>query len=183
LQVLRGWPILAPMRLPLLSFLLVAALPAAAQVYKGVGPDGRPIFTDRPLQNTEPVLLPRSSQRPVPADAPDPPGGDRGFLGSYDAFELLAPEDGVTIRDANGSVTVSLLLDPPLLAGHRLSIDVDGVAAAGDLGDRTQLVLSGVNIGSHRLQARVLDDAGNVVAATAVVHFHLRPPLPAGSLP
>jgi len=165
------------------SLLLAVVLPAGAQVYKSIGPDGRPIFTDRPLPDAQSLVLPRP-RHSVPAESgPAQQPGESGFLGSYDAFEIVAPADGDTIRDADGNVMVSLLLDPPLLAGHRLSVEVDGVAASGDLAGRTQMRLQGVHMGSHLLLARVFDDAGNVVAATSSVHFHLREPLPAGSLP
>jgi hypothetical protein len=168
----------------LLPFLfLVPALSVGAQVYKSVGPDGRPVYTDRPLPDAQ--ALPISTpQRPAPeATDLDASPNEQGFLGAYDAFAIVAPDDGATIRNPDGVVGVSLLLDPPLLGGHRLSLDVDGVAATGDLGARTQLQLQGVTVGSHRLMAVIRDESGAVVASTPLVNFHFRAPLPPGSLP
>jgi hypothetical protein len=168
----------------LLPLLLVLALPASAQVYKSVGPNGRPIYTDRPLPDAQALFVPMHRRDPAPtATDPGTPPTERGFLGAYDAFAIVAPDEGATIRNADGVVGVSLLLDPPLREGHRLSLDVDGVAAAGDLGARTQLQLQGVTVGSHRLMAVIRDESGTVVASTPLVNFHFRAPLPPGSLP
>jgi len=166
-----------------LCILFLISIPAAGQVYKGTDSDGRPLYTDRPLPDTTPLALPARPQ--ASSDQPDPEGAstENGFVGPYQSFEIVAPEAGATIRDAEGRVAVSLLVDPPVQSAHRLSVEVDGVPATGDLEDRTQLELSGLGLGSHQLQVRLLDESEAVVAATPVIHIHIRQPLPEGSLP
>jgi hypothetical protein len=159
-------------------------LTPAADVYRSIGPDGRPVFTDRPLPDATRLPLPgggvpvENSSIPPPAEVPE-----RGFFGSYESFEIANPQEGATIRNKDGVVGVSLLLDPSLMESHRIRVDVDGTEAVGHLGNRTQMTLHGVAIGSHRLQALVVDGFGNVVSATPVVHFHVREPLPEGVVP
>lgn len=165
---------------------LADALAAEPQVWRSVGPDGRVIFSDRPRPDATPVPLPTAPAATPAETQPDQPGTggtEDGFLGSYDEFEIVQPEDGTTLRDADGQVPVSLLLAPALQSGHRLRLDVNNVPVEGELGSQTQLNLDGLPLGTHRLQAFVLDEAGVMVAATAVVHLHLRRPLPPGSLP
>lgn len=159
----------------LIPVLLIVAPTAPAQVYKGVDADGRPIYTDRPLPDAAPVRLPPSAPGPQ-TPSPEQPAADQGFLGPYAAFEIASPADGATVRSADGGLDVSLLVDPPVQADHRLQLEVDGMTASGDLGAGTQLQLSGVSSGSHRLRAIIVDAAGDVVAQTPVAHVHLRPP-------
>jgi hypothetical protein len=42
---------------------------------------------------------------------------------------------------------------------------------------------SELGLGSHQLQVRLLDESDAAVAATSVIHIHIREPLPDGSLP
>lgn len=163
--------------------LLLISFPAVGQVYKGTDSDGSPLYTDRPLPDTTPLALPK--RRPIGIDesAAEGVSTESGFLGPYQSFDIVAPRDGATIRDAEGRVAVSMLVDPPVQSVHRLSVEVDGVPATGDLADRTQLELSGLGPGSHQLQVLMLDDSGAPVAATPIIHIHIREPLPEGSLP
>lgn len=175
---------IAPLWLPAT---LLLALPVSAQVYRGIGPDGRPFYSDRPIPDGTAVELP-GVKPTAPADADQPPtDADKadqalGFRGSYDEFEMLSPTEGVTIRDLEGRLKISLLLAPALKEGQRVAVQVDGVAAGGE-GTGLQLELKGLALGSHRVQALVVDDAGVPVAATATVNVHVRPPLPEGAMP
>lgn len=144
---------------------------ANAGAYKTIGPDGRVIYSDRPLADAEPLALPHVSE---PAREAGGTSAADGFPGPYQAFEVLAPQAGETLNPAEGRVSVSLLLDPPLVEGDQLMVEVDGTPVAG-LAGRTQFVLQGLPPGSHQLQARILDEAGTVIAQSAMIHFNLRP--------
>jgi len=80
-------------------------------------------------------------------------------------------------------VNVSLLLDPPLMAGHRIELMLDGAVIPVESPGGTQLRLEGVSFGSHQAYAQVRDAQGAVVAGSPVVTFHLRKPVPPGVLP
>ncbi|MGB5833198.1 MAG: DUF4124 domain-containing protein [Thiohalocapsa sp.] len=159
--------------------LLVLSSIVTAEVYKSVGPDGRPVFTDRPIQNAIKLELPVGAEpeQTKPIGEPDS-YVEHGYLGPYTAFEIADPDDDTTLRNDDREIQVSLLLSPPLIEGHRLRVDVDGVSAEGDLGKGTQVRLNGLALGSHRIQAMVEDDSGAVVAATPLINVHIRPALP-----
>ncbi len=105
------------------------------------------------MPDAAPVALPglTTVTAPAPPDAPanlNPLNLDLGFRGSYDEFEMITPADGLMIRDAEGRLDIALVLAPPLQEGHRVSIEVDGVAASGEV-TGSQVELSGLPYGSH----------------------------------
>ena len=167
---------LPPMRTWFLILVLVVALPARSGVYRWVDGDGRVHFSDRPVAGAEEV--PGIQQRSGPAASDAATDGEpSGDLGTYTAFEIVSPEPNVTLRDAQGQVRVSLLLEPPLAEGHRLQLRLDGQAVSGEARG-TQMALDGLPYGSHRLQAEIIDELDVPVAYTTPVDFHLRKPLP-----
>jgi hypothetical protein len=171
------------MRLLLILLVLLSSA-ATAEVYKSVGSDGRAIYTDRPIENATKLDLSSPPETPpVPSPEPSARAGEQGFVGPYTSFEIASPQDNTTLRNEAREIDVSILLDPPLQDDHRLRVEVDGVDAEGDLGKRTQIRLSGLSFGSHRVQARIEDDADGVVAATPLINVHVRQPLPEAVLP
>lgn len=160
-----------------LILLLCMALNAHAQIFRNIGPDGRPTFSDRPLPNAEQLELPPAEHEPV--DPPDPtPAGDAGFPGPYDMLDIVSPENEHRSRDSNRELPLSLAISPPLMEGHRLVVEVDGVAASGDLPNPTQILLRQLSLGTHRIRAIVQDAEATTVAATPVIQVHLLLPLP-----
>lgn len=155
---------------------LLLPLLAAAGVYRWVDPDGRIQYSDRPVSGAERVgiQLDRSVES-AEAQVPTEEGGLE--LGTYDSFEILAPEPNQTLRDAEGKVDLSLLIEPPLAPDHRLQILVDGQPVTGDA-QGAQIQLLGLAFGSHRIQARIKDDLDETVATSTAIDFHLRKPLP-----
>jgi hypothetical protein len=171
------------MRLPLLGALLLVPALAAAGVYRWVGPDGQVNYSDRWVAGSEPVGI-REDRR---SGAPQSEGGARAdgqeaTAGSYSRFEIVTPDPNETVRSAEGRVKVSLHLEPPLQPGHRLQILLDGKPVPGTE-PTTQMELSGVSFGSHRLQVRIRDESDAQVASSPIVDFHLRKPLPENTLP
>jgi hypothetical protein len=138
-------------------------------------------FSDRPVTGAEPVPLPgsRGERAPEQAATSETAGSDTG---PYTTFEVVTPEPNATLRDAEGKVQISLLLEPSLAEGHRLRVLINGQSPEGE-GQGTQMVIQGLSFGSHRLQAEVLDELGVPVAYTAPIDFHLRKPLPETALP
>lgn len=170
-------------RAAVFSLLLLAPVASNAKVYRWVDAEGRVTFSDRPAIGAEAFPAPETAapapEVPAqPADSPDSP-----LLGPYRAFAVASPEAGQTIRQAKDGdrLPLSLVLDPPLQEGHRLEITMDGapilLATPG-----TQLAVSGVSYGSHRVQGIVRDLPGTVVARTAPVDFHFLKPIPPGVL-
>jgi hypothetical protein len=150
--------------------LLIPAL-AAGQVFKWVDTDGKIHYSDRPVAGAEAVGVPLQKS-PPPQRQPIP---GQASPGPYAQFEIVIPSDNATVHDAEGNVQVGLLLDPALMEGHRLQILTDGAPTNGDV-PGTQLRISGLPLGSHQLQAQIVDASGTLVASSSVVHFHLRKP-------
>jgi hypothetical protein len=169
----------------ILIVLLGMALHAHAQVFRSVGPDGRPVFSDRPLPNAEQLDLPLSATEPSDSQsAADPiPAASAGFLGPYDMLEIVAPENEHRSRDPKRELPLSLALSPPLMEGHRLVVEVDGMAAEGDLPNSTQILLRDLSLGTHRIRALIQDAEAATVAATPAIQVHLLAPLPATARP
>ncbi len=175
-----------------LSLFLLLPVSPHAQVYRGIGTDGRIIFSDRPLPDAEEHHLPG----PAAASADDPesqpaaqPAAKRGanpgagFPGPYELFGIVSPEDGHRSRDPEGVLPVSLVLAPALSQGHRVVIEVDGIAAGGDLPNPTQVLLRGLTLGSHRVRALIQDTDAAIIAATPPINVHVLRPLPESAKP
>lgn len=165
----------------LVLFLVLVPASAYAQVYRWVDVEGQTHYSDRPWPGSDRVQV----ETEPGADTTGSEGVESSVLaklGPYTSLEIVAPKANQTLRQDPESLSVSLLVDPPLLPGHRLELLIDGVpiTSKGPIG--TQLNLSGLSLGSHVAQAQVLDAAG-IVATSVPVNFHLRQPLPPGVLP
>jgi hypothetical protein len=104
------------------------------------------------------------------------------LLGPYRRFAIVSPETSQTLQLDPASFPVSLLLEPPLMVGHRLELWMDGAPIENDGPIGTEVSLKDVSQGSHWAEARILDAAG-IVARSAPVTFQLRKPLPPGVIP
>ncbi len=154
---------------------LFSSAALSAEIYRWVDPQGGVHFSDRWPPTSEALRIEGTVTRSETAGAaeePQSPDGPR--LGPYSAFEILSPAANETLTQATDNLSVSLLLDPPLVEGHRLQMDLDDVAVPLDKA-ATQFRLTGIAFGSHRLRAEILDADGLLLARTATQVFHLRP--------
>ncbi len=120
--------------------------------------------------------------QPDPA-APDPEStGKTPLLGPYAVFEILAPTAGDVLVQPTDTLEIQLQLEPPLLEGHRLELMLDDRAVTVEAGP-TQFQIQGIGFEAHRIQARVQDALGTVVAATPSLELELRQSTPPGVLP
>ena len=165
--LMRAFPSVGILLLPLL---------ATAGVYKWEGPDGRVYYSDRPASGAKPIGVPVNRGKDARKEEP-PVEETAAVLGPYDSFEILVPEPNQTLRDAQGEVDLSLLVEPPLAGDHRLLILLNGQPLEGDT-RRTQVRLQGLTFGSHRVQAQIQNELDETIASSAPVDFHLRKALP-----
>jgi hypothetical protein len=165
----------------ILILLIAFSAGASAEVYRWVDDRGQTHFSDRPLPGSDRVDI-RSAVGPGNVETAAAEPSATVLLGPYSGFEIVSPEANQTLRLESASLPVSLLLDPPLMTGHRLELLVDGVPVPVGEALGAQLSLSGLSFGTHVAEARILDASG-VVARSAPVSFHLRKPLPPGVLP
>lgn len=164
-------------RLWLLPVLSLLAAGAGAEVYKWVDEQGNVHYGDLPPggQPTEPLKLPGLStyqNRPVPPATTEPAAEEQAFSG-YTKVEIAQPEPGSAVRANDQRVVVAVALEPHLQEGHAVEILLDG-SPVGEPYSGTAVELSGVYRGQHSLQARVVDAAGQQLAASPVVTFTLR---------
>ncbi len=159
------------MRRILIALTLLVPAVVASQVYRWIDADGKTHYSDRPVAGAEALGIPVKT--PLPLQEKAAPA--QSSPGPYIQFEIVAPADNSTVRDPEGNVTLGLVLEPQLMEGHRLQILTDGAPASGDI-PGTQLRLSGLPLGSHQIQARIIDAGGTAIASSSVVRFHLLKP-------
>jgi len=162
----------------LLSIVLCA--PASATIYHWVDETGKAHYSDQPRPNSRALSIPddsTASEAETSASQSLKSDVEAPFLGAYSAFEIMSPGADQTLIQESGNFGVSLLIDPLPSEDHRLVILLDGNTIPIE-GAATQFNLSGVGFGTHRLQARILNAADEVLAQTATQTFHLRPPPP-----
>ena len=89
----------------------------------------------------------------------------------YGTLVIAQPQDQQTVFDNNGVVDVVVSISPPLRGGERVVLLVDGKAAARQAG--TAFRLTGVDRGTHSLQAQLVSGEGRLVISSAPVTFYL----------
>ncbi len=95
-------------------------------------------------------------------------------VASAAGLTITSPAPKETVHDNAGNVNVVLSVEdgavlPP---GYRIRLLLDGEPAAPD-NSRTRFQLSGVDRGSHELQALIVDDDGRVLTRSAPVTFYM----------
>ncbi len=167
----------------LLSFFLALSLPTwvAGAIYKRIAPDGSVYYSDQPEPGAKEVDLPEPTTY-------SPPPLPKSLLGSrkkkaakltpkkahaYKTLEIVSPKNEATLRANDGSVPVTLRIDPPLQKGDVIRLLLDGRRLPLAI-DAPSLVLKNVDRGSHTLEARIESQTGKVLIHGGPVSFHLR---------
>jgi hypothetical protein len=149
----------------------------SADVYKWVDEDGVVHYSDQPVEGAERVEVSTGSQSsPGPAlpppqyDAAD--DGDEGAQAfSYTALSISSPEAEQTLWNIQGTLSVSLNLQPSLRRGDRIRVYLDGELQAADT---LQFLLEDVWRGQHNLQAEVLDQSGALMIRSEPIRFFVQ---------
>lgn len=155
-----------------------------AEIYKKVMPDGSVMFTDEPIEgaqtlNIEPVptiSAPSTKAKPA-AVSPAKPGktaDETKAPALFSTFAIAQPTHDSSVRANNGSVQVSIEIEPPLdpSKGQTITLILDG-KPTGSPSSQTLFTLEGIERGSHTVGAEVRDARGGVVATANPVLFHL----------
>jgi len=110
-------------------FLLLIALPAAAQIYKYTDASGNTVYSDHAPDGVQaqPVELPPLNS--VQPQAPSPPSSDTPSpapaRNAYEALELTGLPTEEALRANNGTFTVSVLIKPRLQPPHQSRLLLD----------------------------------------------------------
>ena len=155
--------------------MLAVGTAQAEKIYKYTQPDGKVVYSDRPppVDQAEEVTLEPLQTFNLPAvSSPKKPVAKKEEPAGYEEFKVTSPSDDATIRDNGGNVSVRLSLSPALRSGHSIEVTMDGKSIGS--GNSTSITLTGVDRGSHTVQAAVKDDGGNVIARSTSIVFHLK---------
>jgi len=152
---------------------------ASAVVCKTVDADGVVSYEDLPAAECPQAVklpdysryAPRAVEQPRPARSTAT--GSAVRFERYTSINILQPEAGGTVRSNDGKVPVSIALEPALQQGHSVRLLLDGQAISGGF-DALAIELSGVERGTHSLQASVVDLGGQRLIESSTVRFTLR---------
>ncbi len=162
-------------RLALFLLCWLYLLSVHAEVYRWFGADGAVHFSDQPYPGAEKVEI--SPIQIVPAV---PTSGRSGVQKSeavavkgYGRFAFITPTNEQVIRSNDGTISISMVLEPSLRLGNgdRVTVKLDGVAMVGSA--PMSFNYPGLDRGTHTLQAAVLDSQGKQLIQTDTVTFHL----------
>ncbi|TLX54292.1 DUF4124 domain-containing protein [Stutzerimonas nosocomialis] len=155
------------MRALLASLMLLAALPAAAQIYKYTDANGNTVFTNQPPDgvSAESVELPPTNTVDIKTPAPPPPlpsDSERAKAAApYSQLALVGIPDEEALRANNGTFSVGVSLEPALRPGHSLRLLLDG-QPYGQPSNVPMLQLVNVDRGEHSLAVEVLADGRSI---------------------
>jgi hypothetical protein len=169
--------------LTILLLALTSSFVWAEEIYREVGDDGVPTFSDQAMPGAEPITvrepstftdetfqqnlrLRKSTQNAEPA------------LVSY-SLMITDPPDGAAIRNNAGELTLTVTISPSLQAGHKAELIMDGTKIRNVNASGT-IDLSNLDRGTHAFSIRVVDAEGSVITngpstAISVLRYH-KPP-------
>jgi antitoxin (DNA-binding transcriptional repressor) of toxin-antitoxin stability system len=107
----------------------------------------------------------------LPARAALPAAEVEAGLRFYDSIGILKPAAEATLFNNDGAVEVAVALSPPLRAGDRIVLTLDGRPAATLAGLRAKL--TGIDRGEHTLVAQTVDRDGDALIASPPVIFNV----------
>jgi hypothetical protein len=156
-----------------------------AGFYKSVDENGNIVYSDTPTPGAEQLKPPPIST--VPARTPPKPEASEADKAAdteqsekkpptrYSKFSIVTPKNDDTIWDNNGSVPVTLQLEPALDTenGHTVWVYVDGFAEV----KRSQSLnqpLSGIDRGTHKIRAEIRDTQRKTLKRTKTITVHLK---------
>ena len=151
-------------------FVLILSLACASlyaeEIYKEVDSDGVSSFSDRAVLGTEPVKIQKTStftddslQRQKDMQSPDTETKTKQVR--YSA-RVTDPENGASIRDNSGALTLTIDITPDLSSGDKAELLMDGQKIR-DLQASGTVALSNVDRGTHSFSIRVVNDHGKVI--------------------
>jgi hypothetical protein len=163
------------MNMKLLFVLLLLPGLAHAVICKTVGEDGVDSFADVPAAE-----CPQGSRIPEysrPAPVVEQAGSVNTGVSArqvefagYESIEIVNPAADGTVRSNEGRVPVIVELEPGLQQSHFITAYLDGKAFRGRYGS-SQIELTGVDRGTHKLYVKVQDSKGKTLIKSRVISF------------
>ncbi len=155
---------------------LAMSTASAVTVWRWVDQNGVVHYSDRPVDGAERLELSgaQTFSAPPPIAATTPAASRTSTPPQqavpYRRFDIVSPAQQETLWNIGGTLDVQLELEPPLQAGHRLDVYVDGERR--HLGATTlQITIPEMARGVHTLQGVVIDESGAELLRTLAVTF------------
>ncbi|HUR39971.1 MAG TPA: DUF4124 domain-containing protein [Verrucomicrobiae bacterium] len=164
----------------LLCLALATYAVAKEPVYKWVDDKGVVHYTDKPpTDNARPAQLPplqtyKGNKPPTDLQRFDK-GNQAGKQAGIAQIDVVTPARDETFRSGERTVPVAVMVTPPLAEGQRLIYLLDGTPQSTPTPD-TSFALTNVERGSHTVSVTLVDDAGNALANSSGITFHMKPP-------
>ena len=154
--------------------LLLASLPAQAEIYRGVDEDGNVFYSDKEQPDSELIPTPSPNTVTMPKPEAKKPAEIEKPEATYKSFGIASPTNDLTIRDNTGNLPVTLSIDPELNIKNgdsiRLSID-NQVSVPKTTSLSTQL--PNIARGTHTLKAELVSASGQTILSHSV-QFHMK---------
>ena len=144
-------------------------------VYRSVDEGGVVEFTDVPGKSSEEIKVPPAqTYKSLPVKkAPPVTATTEKQAFRYDSLEITSPKNEESIFDNAGNATISITVSPAVasLLRHKLEVSVDGKVVSG-AGPSFQL--TGLDRGSHTINAKVVDGNGVSLIKAKPTVFYIR---------
>jgi hypothetical protein len=160
------------MRNLLILAVLLTSGGAAAEVYKSVDEHGNVEFSDQASPGAELIEVEelQTIEAPPPPSILTPPAQSEP-VSFYTRVAVVSPAHDEAVRQNDGNITVSVIVEPMLSPGDHIALFLDGqeIAAAAS----TSIPLENIDRGTHQLQVEVRAANGTVRIRSESVTFHL----------
>ncbi|MDG1461984.1 MAG: DUF4124 domain-containing protein [Gammaproteobacteria bacterium] len=163
-----------------LSVLLLVSSAAFADIYSWIDENGERHYSDTPVGGSEQVDLGRTNTfsapllPSVPAAKVSDAADESDEESIYNDFQISSPGQDDVQWNTGGIIPVSMILSPRLKGGDTIRLMLDGAEVQGYSGRSLSHQMTGVDRGTHSLQAVIVGPSGSQLAATPAVSFTIQ---------
>jgi len=148
---------------------------SAGNIYRWVDAQGQTHYSDVPRDGAQQIELDQAQTFSAPQPAAPSAAAAQNQpdeMAAYDSVQITSPSQEQTIWNTGGVITVAVSVSPELKQGHRLDIYYDGELVQDKLPRALDVTLTEVYRGQHRLNAQIVNAAGERVLAAAPATFY-----------
>lgn len=170
----------------ILTFILgfVVAFTAGAEVYRGVDENGNVEYSDKTASGSKKITLgdrlttygtdaaKKQEEKKADGEGDDKKDAETEFK-DYKKFKIVSPGGLEKVRGNGKSATIKTVLEPALVAEHKIEIVQNGKKLAQKFSS-TSFILALERQGTHSVYAQVVDSAGKMLIRSNVVAFVLQ---------
>lgn len=167
----------------IISLLLATGIAGATNIYQWTDESGRTVFGDKPPAGVEatPIKVrePTTFSAPPPSDFKSSSTEEAERKAAEDAAKpkyqvsISSPANDEPVRSNPGNIAIMISSEPALNAeaGHKFQLLMDGSPVM--TSQKTSVVLTNVDRGTHTLQVQVIDETGKVLESSETSTFHM----------